>query len=92
MGTHNHAEVLDESYKHSVPDGAETHFKVTVVSAVFDGMKLLDRHRRVNDALAPEFASGLHALAITAKAPSQWDASSVAAATPPCLGGMKDKK
>ena len=84
--------MLDESYKHSVPEGAETHFKVTVVSSVFDGMKLLDRHRRVNDALAPEFESGLHALAITAKAPSQWTEGAASAATPPCLGGMKDKK
>ena len=38
-------EVENESYKHNVPEGAESHFKVTVVSEKFNGKMLLARHR-----------------------------------------------
>ena len=82
-------DVVDESYKHAVPVGTESHFKITVVSERFEGVKLLERHRLVNDALASEFAAGLHALSISAKAPSQWSDASKVHTTPPCLGGSK---
>lgn len=36
-----HLEVLNESYMHNVPKGAETHFKVVVVSDKFDGLPLI---------------------------------------------------
>ena len=44
--------VTNESHMHrsSGPD-AESHFKVVVVSALFDGERLLARHRRVNTLL-----------------------------------------
>ena len=47
-----------------MPKGSETHFKVVVVSEAFDGEPLIDRHRKVNAALAEELAQGLHALSI----------------------------
>lgn len=36
-----HLDVINESYMHNVPKGAETHFKVVVVSDKFDGMPLI---------------------------------------------------
>lgn len=36
-----HMEVINESYMHNVPKGAETHFKVVVVSELFDGLPLI---------------------------------------------------
>lgn len=36
-----HLEVINESYMHNVPKGAETHFKVVVVSDKFDGLPLI---------------------------------------------------
>lgn len=36
-----HLEVVNESYMHNVPKGAETHFKVLVVSEQFDGLPLI---------------------------------------------------
>lgn len=36
-----HLEVINESYMHNVPKGAETHFKVVVVSDKFDGLALI---------------------------------------------------
>ena len=85
-----HLEVLNESSMHSVPPGSETHFKVVVVSPHFDGQPLLQRHRAVNGALAPQFQRGLHALSIVARTPQQWQQSGGAVSqSPPCVGGMK---
>jgi BolA protein len=86
-------EVENESYKHAGPPGSESHFKVLVVSAAFDGVPLLERHRLVHAALAEELKpGGVHALSISAKTPAQMAAAGgrvVAPATPPCLGGSK---
>lgn len=45
-------------------EGGETHFEVDIKSQEFDGKSRVDAHRMVNDALADELASGLHALQI----------------------------
>lgn len=68
-------EVEDDSARHAGHAGAApgggTHFNVRVVSAAFIGRSLVERHRMVNDALAEEFATGLHALSIVAKTPDE---------------------
>jgi stress-induced morphogen len=82
-------EIVNESFKHSVKPGSETHFKVVVVSAAFEGLGPLKRHRRVNDVVAEAFRAGLHALSIHARTPEEWAASPESMATPDCLGGSK---
>ncbi|GAA5860638.1 hypothetical protein JCM8547_005484 [Rhodosporidiobolus lusitaniae] len=57
----------------------ETHFTVQVVSDKFDGLRMIQRHRLVNETLKSEFDAGLHALSIKAKSPKEWDASGEAA-------------
>jgi stress-induced morphogen len=47
-------------------------FSVVIVSDRFDNVKLLDRHRMVNDAIGGELMGMIHALSIKAKTPSQW--------------------
>ena len=48
--------------------GTGDHFQVTVAAAAFDGLSLLDQHRRVNDALADPLADGtIHELRIKTK-------------------------
>jgi len=48
--------------------GTGDHFQVTVADASFDGISLLDQHRRVNDALAGQLADGsIHELRIKTK-------------------------
>lgn len=85
-----HLEVLDESSMHSVPDGAESHFKVIVVSTAFAEASRVDRHRKVNGALAGELQAGLHALSVQAFTPDEWTARGGAVLpSPPCLGGSK---
>ena len=81
--------VENESHMHNVPKGSETHFKVLVVSAAFDGMSRVDRQRKINGLLKDEFASGLHALTMRALTPSEGDAAAEGFVSPACLGGSK---
>ena len=85
-----HLEVIDESHMHNVPQGAESHFKVVVVSEGFQDAKLLDRHRRINTLLAKELQGGIHALALHTMTPDEWFAKGGRApASPECMGGSK---
>jgi BolA protein len=67
--------VLDESHQHEghaghQPGGA-THFRIYIVSDAFRGKSRLARHRMINETLAGELKSGVHALAIHAAAPDE---------------------
>ncbi|MCG6896757.1 MAG: BolA/IbaG family iron-sulfur metabolism protein [Thiocapsa sp.] len=86
-----HLEVTDESHMHSVPPGAESHFKVLVVSQTFADQTLVARHRLLNRALAAELTGGLHALSLHAWTPEEWFARGGVSApdSPPCQGGSK---
>lgn len=68
-------EVVDDSHRHAghagAAPGGETHFNVRVVSPAFAGMNRVARSRAAHEALAVEFASGLHALALTLKTPEE---------------------
>lgn len=87
-----HLEVVDESHMHSVPEGAESHFKVLVVSERFADKNLVARHRMLNQLLRAELEGGLHALALHTWTPEEWfDKGGTAPESPPCLGGSKAK-
>ena len=48
--------------------GGGDHFLVTVVSPAFNGLPLIEQHRRVNDALSAPLADGtIHELRIKTK-------------------------
>ncbi|HEV2561163.1 MAG TPA: BolA family protein [Rhizomicrobium sp.] len=68
-------EVEDESAKHAGHSGArpegETHFRVRIVSAAFEGLSRVERQRRVYAALAEEMNSRVHALALTTLTPGE---------------------
>lgn len=68
-------DVVNESHMHAghagSPGSGESHFRVLVVSQEFAGKSRVDRHRAVNELLADEFRDGIHALAVTAKAPGE---------------------
>ncbi len=82
----SHLEVENESYRHSVAPGSETHFKVVVVSEKFLGLGLLARHRLVYELLDAELKGGVHALSVKAHTAEEWKKTS-AGQSPPCLGG-----
>ena len=60
-----HLEVVNESGGHNVPAGSETHFKVVLVAAEFNGQRLLARHpqsclaRSCGDLVRPESCSAV---------------------------------
>lgn len=86
-----HLEVENESSKHSVPSGSESHFKVTIVTKQFDSMPLIERHRWINDLLHEELRGPLHALSIHAYTEVDWQRRfGRVPMTPPCLGGSKE--
>jgi BolA protein len=66
--TPQYLEVIDESAKHAGHAGAKEggHYQVKIVSTAFEGMKLIDRHRMIYEALKP-LQKSIHALAIDAK-------------------------
>lgn len=68
-------EVVDESHLHAghsgSREGGETHFRLDVVSAAFEGKSRVDRHRLVNGLMDEAFKRGLHALALKARTPSE---------------------
>lgn len=85
-----HLDVIDESHMHSVPEGAESHFKVVAVSEKFSDYRLVGRHRLVNQTLKGEFEAGLHALALHTWTPEEWlEKGGVAPDSPECMGGSK---
>jgi len=72
------AETIHALLEQAFPDAAELdvedrtgtgdHFQVTVASAAFEGLSLLDQHRRVNAALAAPLGDGsIHELRIKTK-------------------------
>lgn len=82
-----HLNVLDESAGHRSGPGAETHFRVVLISEAFTGKPLIQRHRAVNACLKEELASGVHALALNTYTPDEWQSRGTQAReSPPCAG------
>jgi len=87
--TPEHLEVVNESHMHSVAKGSETHFKVVIVSPLFEGVTAVKRHQLVYGALGDLMGKkpsqgGIHALAITSRTPAEWAASPEANVSPLC--------
>jgi len=82
----DHLEVINESHKHNVPAGSESHFRVVMVSSAFNARNALARHRMVNKTLVNELANKIHALALRLHTPEQWEAMGRTDPTvsPPC--------
>lgn len=71
--------VRDDSALHAGHAGAAAggHYTVTIVSAAFAGKPRVARHRLVYDALADAMQRGIHALAIFAYTPEEFNESSI---------------
>lgn len=80
-----HLEVVNESHMHNVPPGSESHFKVVLTTARFDGVRKVQRHQQVYAVLADELAGSVHALALHTYTPEEWEGQS-APASPQCMG------
>ena len=84
-------QVENESHRHNVAPGSESHFKVTIVSDSFSDEMLIKRHRRVNQTLADEMRK-IHALALHTFTPREWaERQGRVEASPRCRGGGKNQ-
>jgi BolA protein len=67
--------IEDESHRHAGHAGArpggETHFRVAIVSAAFDGLGRVERQRRVHAVLAEELKAQVHALSLKLATPGE---------------------
>lgn len=81
-------DVLNESHNHGGP-ATESHYKVTLVSSAFAGLRAVARHQRVYALTQDEMAQGMHALALHLYTPEEWAATGAAPVSPACLGGSK---
>lgn len=70
-----HLDVVDESHLHAGHVGArpegETHFRVEIVAAAFDGISRVERQRMVYRVLRDELGDRVHALALRTRSPSE---------------------
>jgi BolA protein len=67
-------QLLDESAQHAGHAGAASgggHYRLHIISARFEGQNRINRHRLVYDCLHDMMPTAIHALAITAIAPSE---------------------
>ncbi len=68
-------DVINESHLHaghaSSPGTGESHFRLLIVSPLFEGRSRIERHQLVNAALGDLLKNRVHALAIQAYAPGE---------------------
>ena len=67
-----HIEIIDDSAKHAGHAGARQgggHYQLKIVSASFAGLRTMQRHRLVYDALGLLMTREIHALSIDARSP-----------------------
>ena len=82
-----HLDVLNESHNHGGP-GTQTHFKVTAVSAFFEGVGPVKRHQHLYGLLSEQLHGGVHALALHTYTPAEWaKKNGTAPLSPDCMGG-----
>lgn len=85
-----HLQVINESFRHNVPPGSESHFKVTLVSSEFADKRMVARHQLVYKLLDDELKAGVHALALHLYTAEEWqEKEGIEPQSPPCHGGSK---
>ncbi|ALH94663.1 BolA family protein [Acinetobacter equi] len=86
----NYLEVVNESSGHGgYFPGKESHFKAVIVSEAFEGLRLVQRHQLVYSAAGNLLSAGkIHALAIHAFLPSEWNGQDTS--SPECAHAPKN--
>jgi BolA protein len=67
----SHLEVVDESWQHGGGPAAQSHYKIILVSAQFEGQKLLARHRSVQSILT-DITPQVRAISLHTLTPHEW--------------------
>ena len=69
--------------EHIDVEGDGRHFFATIVSAEFEGLLRVRRHKRVYEALGDRMREQIHALSMKTLTPAEWAAPPAAAAAHP---------
>lgn len=80
--------IENESNMHSGP-ATDSHFKITMVADVFNGLRAVARHQKVYASLANQLAGPVHALALHLYSPDEWSEEVSVPNSPTCKGGSK---
>lgn len=68
-------DLVNESHLHAghagSPGTGESHFRLLIVSPLFEGRSRIDRHRMVNEAIGDTLRQRVHALAVKTHAPGE---------------------
>lgn len=80
----SHIEVINESHMHAGP-ATDSHFKLVLVSDVFDGKRAVQRHQLIYGLLKEELAGPVHALSLHPYTPQEWQTAAVPD-SPNCQG------
>ena len=65
--------VENESYMHSSGRGADSHFKIVLVSDAFEGISKVARHQKIYQLFSQDLKNGIHALALHLYTKQEWD-------------------
>ncbi len=77
-------QVVNESFKHNVPTGSESHFKIIAISEKFINLNKITRHKMLFKILEEQFKS-IHALSLALFTPEEWQQNpNKEYVTPPC--------
>jgi BolA family transcriptional regulator, general stress-responsive regulator len=73
-----HLNLINESHLHRGHghghEGNDSHFKLVLVSDIFEGKSRVQRQQLIHKTLAEELAGPVHALAMKLLSPKEWDA------------------
>lgn len=80
-------QIENESHMHSSGKGANSHFRIVLVTDKFVGMRKVARHQLLYQLLAQELQNGIHALALHLYTPTEWlQLNQQAPLSPNCMG------
>ena len=82
---------LDNDSKRHAGPATDSHFRLIIVSTVFEGTNQVQRQRLIYGCLADELAGPVHALQMKCLTPSEYEAADgeVTLQAPPCGGGHR---
>lgn len=87
-----HTDLINESMNHAgYYEGKESHFKLTVVSPEFEGKRPVARHQQIYSLMGDLMTSqggSIHALAIHAYTPDEWQQHNKTAPDSPLCAGQ----
>ena len=78
-------QALNESPRHNTPAGAESHFRVLIVSKAFEGLNLVKRQRMVHKTVGDLIKGKIHAFSQQTFTPEEYERrGGVLPSSPPC--------